>query len=267
MRHIPLDQPLARGRTADVHAWEDGYILKLFHNWFSREDIEYEQRIARAVHASGVKTPAVGDLVQVEGRNGLVYERVKGISMLEMFQQKPWRVVEFGRMLADLHAQMHACVFEADVPHQRKKLEYKLRNADALPTPLKTALTTRLLALPDGDRVCHGDFHPANVLMNGGGATVIDWIDASRGNPLADVARTSIITLGAVSSSQISQPVLKVFVRVFHAAYLRHYFHLRPGGEEEYRRWLPIVAGARLNENIPELEKWLVEQAGKVEKS
>lgn len=264
MKEISLDQPLARGRTADVHEWEDGYVLKLFQDWFSREDIEYEQRIARAVHASGVKTPAVGDLVQVEGRSGLVYERVEGASMLEMFQQKPWRVIQFGRMLADLHAQMHACVFEADVPHQRKKLEYKLRHADALPTPLKTALTNRLLSLPDGDRVCHGDFHPANVLMNGSDATVIDWIDASRGEPLADVARTSIITLGAVASLQIPNPILKIFVRVFHAAYLRHYFRLRPGGEDEYRRWLPVVAGARLNENIPELEKWLVGQAGRV---
>jgi hypothetical protein len=39
------------------------------------------------------------------------------------------------------------------------------------------------------------------------------------------------------------------------------YFSLRPGGESEYSRWLPIVAAARLSENIPELEKWLVAQA------
>jgi hypothetical protein len=42
---------------------------------------------------------------------------------------------------------------------------------------------------------------------------------------------------------------------------LKYYFHLRPGGEEEYRRWLQIVAGARLNENIRELEEWLLKQA------
>lgn len=264
MRHISLDRPIARGRTADIFDWDERHILKLFQDWFSREDIEYEQRIARAVHASGVKTPAVGDLVQVEGRSGLVYERVEGMSMLEMFQRAPWRVLQLGRTLAELHAQMHACVFKADVPPLHKKLEFKIRRADALPTPLKTALTTLLLALPDGDRVCHGDFHPANVLMNGADATVIDWIDASSGNPLADVARTSIITLGATASSQIPNLVLKVFVRVFHSAYLRHYFRLRPGGEEEYRRWLPIVAGARLNENIPELENWLAKQARRV---
>lgn len=263
MKDISLKEPIARGRTADVYDWDEGHVLKLFHDWFGLENIEYELRIARAVHASGVKSPMVVKQVQVQGRNGLVYERVEGVSMLGMFQQKPWRVLQFGRMLAELHAQMHACVFEADVPNQRKKLENKIRNVDALPIPLKTALTTRLLSLPDGDRVCHGDFHPSNVLMDGKEATVIDWIDATRGNPLADVARTSIITLGAVASSQIPNPALKIFVKFFHSAYLKQYFHLRPGGEDEYRRWLPIVAGARLSENIPELERWLAAQAGK----
>ncbi|NOH01079.1 MAG: phosphotransferase [Chloroflexi bacterium] len=263
MQPLP-DRPLARGRTADVFDWDEDHILKLFHNWFPLEDIQYELRIARAVHASGVKSPAVRELVQVDGRNGLIYERVRGDSMLTMFQRKPWMVFSHARMLARLHVQMHGCVFDVDVPDQRRKLDYKLRHADALPTPLKTALSNSLLSLPEGDRVCHGDFHPANVLVDGSNAAVIDWIDASRGNPLADVARTSIILLGAAASLQVPNPLLKVFVRTFHSAYLREYFRLEPGGYEEYRRWLPIVAGARLSENIPELEKWLVKQAGKI---
>jgi uncharacterized protein (TIGR02172 family) len=262
---LDLNAPIARGRTADVFEWDDKYVLKLFHNWFSLEDIEYELKIARAVHASGVKSPAVKELAQVQGRNGLIYERVAGRSMLEVFQQKPWKVLQLGRMLARLHAQMHECVFEADVPAQKTRLQRKIKDADALPVYLKPKLLDALESLPEGDRVCHGDFHPANVLMNGNDATVIDWIDAARGNPLADVARTSIITLGAAASSQIPNALLKAFVRIFHTAYVNHYFRIRPGGREEYRRWLPVVAAARLNENIPELEKWLVAQAHRVE--
>jgi hypothetical protein len=40
-------------------------------------------------------------------------------------------------------------------------------------------------------------------------------------------------------------------------------FNLRPGGYEEYRRWLAVVAAARLSEHIPELEQWLVARADK----
>ena len=264
MNKLLPEQPLARGRTADVCEWDEGHVLKLFHDWFSLEDIEYETKIARAVHASGVKSPAVGELVQVDGRNGLIYERANGISMLEVFQRAPWKVFRLGKTLAALHVQMHDCVFEADVPDQRGRLQRKIKRADALPASLKAALLESLQSLPEGDRVCHGDFHPANVLMNENDSTIIDWIDAARGNPLADVARTSIILLGA-ANSETQNFILKILINTFHSAYLREYFRLRPNGKDEYQRWLPIVAGARLNENIPELERWLLEQAGKIQ--
>jgi len=265
MKDFSLKEPIARGRTADVYNWDEEYILKLFHDWFELEDIEYELRIARATSASGVKSPMVVKQVQVQGRNGLVYERVEGVSMLGMFQLQPWKVAHYGKLLAMLHTEMHERTAEVDIPGQQASLERKIRRAEALPLLVRTSLLNSLASMPSGDRVCHGDFHPANVLMEGKEATVIDWIDASRGNPLADVARTSIITLGAVSSSQVPNPVLKIFVKVFHSAYLEQYFHLRPGGEDEYRRWLPILAGARLSENIPELERWLVKQAERIQ--
>ena len=262
MNQISTDKLLARGRTADVYEWDTEHVLKLFHNWFERENIEYEQGIARAVVASGVKAPIVGELIQFDGRNGLIYERVTGISMETMFLHKPWNLFTYARILAQLHAQMHEKVFDTTIPAQKKRLQNKLKYADALSDSMKNKLLDALDTLSEGNRVCHGDFHPANVLLSGKDATVIDWIDASRGNPLADVARTSAIALGAAESTQTSNAVLKIVVKIFHSAYLKDYFLLRPGGEQEYRRWLPVVAGARLSENIPELEGWLVRQAG-----
>ena len=264
MNKILLNKPIAHGRTADIYDWDNGHILKLFHNWFGLDNIEYELKIARAVHSSGVKAPAVGELIEFEGRNGLIYERAAGESMLTMFQRKPWMVFVYSRILARLHAQMHDRSFEADVPDQYSKLQYKINNADVLPASLKTALLTALDSMPKGDRVCHGDFHLANVLLSANDASVIDWIDASRGNPLADVARTTIIFIGAAETQQIPNLFLKMFIKIAHAKYLREYFRLRPNGMDEYRRWLPIVAAARLSEGMPELEQWLIQQAQKV---
>lgn len=264
MKNISLDAPVARGRTADVYDWDEGHILKLFHNWFPLEDVKYELKIARAVHASGVKSPAVGDMIHVEGRNGLIYERVAGESMLAIFQRRPWRIFQYARIFARLHAQMHESVFEADVPTLHGKLRYRISHLDILSASLKTSLLDALHSQPEADRVCHGDFHPANLLISGNEANIIDWIDASRGNPLADVARTSIILRGAVENAQVSNPLLKMLVKLFHSIYLSQYFRLRQGGQEEYRCWLPIVAAARLDEGIKELEPWLLQQAGKI---
>jgi uncharacterized protein (TIGR02172 family) len=252
----------AQGRTADIYNWKNNCILKLFHNWFDLDSIRYEQRMSRAVHASGLPVPDVKDLIQVKGRYGLIYERVDGFTMLDILFQQPWRVDQLGQLLANLQVEIHRSKLQPDFPSQRDRLRKKLHNAARLPGNLRQSLLAELERLPDGRQICHGDFHPGNVIMQPERAVIIDWIDASRGNPLADVARSTIIALGAAGSSQIADPKMKAIVIDFHQAYLHHYFTLQPEGRAEYQRWLPIVAGARLSENISEIESWLLSQAG-----
>jgi uncharacterized protein (TIGR02172 family) len=258
-----LGKPIALGRTAEIYAWDDRRVLKLFNDWFDLESIRFEQEMSRAVHDSGLPVPAVGDIVQVNGRNGLIYERVDGVSMWEVLGKQPWLLLRFARQTADLHARMHARPIQPDLPSQHQRLERKIRGADPLPAPLKQAALEALASLPQGDCLCHGDFHPQNILVTERGPVIIDWIDASLGSPLSDVARTSVIILGAAASRQVPDRFQKAFARLFHTRYLHHYFRLRPGGEEEYHRWLPVVAAARLSEGIAELEDWLVEQVHK----
>lgn len=260
---IPLGQPIALGRTAEIYAWQNATILKLFHEWFSLDDIQYEMAINRAVHVSGLPVPEVGEVVQVNGRYGLIYERVDGIPMMTALQQRPWRLFGYARQLAGLHARMHETDIEIALPAQRQRLVRKIEQAVQLPAETRARLLTRLEGLPDGKQICHGDFHVSNVLLTPDRAIIIDWMDATLGNPLADVARTNILVMGAIACGQIPAGLSGSMVRLFQGVYLRHYFRLRPGGQEEYRRWLPIMAAARLEENIPEVESWLIEQAGK----
>ena len=257
---LSLSQPIATGRTADIHAWQEGLVLKLFHDWFELENIEYEARIARAVHASRLPVPAVGEIIRVNGRNGLVYQRVDGDSMWDRLSHNPWRVFRYARRTAELHAEMHNRTILVDLPSQRKRLVNKIHDAKPLPEHLRSRALAALERLPDGDRLCHGDFHPGNILTTGQADTIIDWIDASCGNPVADVARTTILLLGA-ADRQIQGSFRRTIVRIFHSAYLRHYFKLNPSGREEYNRWLPVIAAARLSENISELEGWLIARA------
>jgi Ser/Thr protein kinase RdoA (MazF antagonist) len=257
-----LGLPIAIGRTAEIYAWNDGWVLKLFQNWFELEDIKFEQKIARHVHESGLPVPAVGDILDIEGRNGLLYERVGGQNMWEFIQKHPWRVISLAEKTARLHSNMHANALRPDLPPQHHRLENKLRSrGNCLSESQKEYFLTAFSSLPIGDSICHGDFHPGNILLSPRHAIIIDWIDASLGNPLADLARSSIIMLGATASSQIPQFPMKILVKLFHSVYLRTYFLLRPGGEKEYLRWLPIIAAARLSENIPELKSWLLKTA------
>jgi aminoglycoside phosphotransferase (APT) family kinase protein len=47
--------------------------------------------------------------------------------------------------------------------------------------------------LPDGEALCHGDFHPGQVTLSEGRAAVLDWNGAKRGDALFDYARTRVL--------------------------------------------------------------------------
>ena len=125
---------------------------------------------------------------------------------------------------------------------------------------LRRASLRALERMPGGQRLCHGDLHPWNVIMAGGRAMAIDWFGATRGNPLADVARTALLLEGVRVMTKMVTWRERLVVRPFRRAVVKRYFELRPGGEAEYRAWWPIVAAGRMSEGVPGLEEWLRRQ-------
>ena len=115
-----LGQPIAYGRTAEIYPWQEGQVLKLFHDWFDFEDVKHEARIVRVLHNSGLPVPDVGDIIHVNDRNGLVYQRVDGEPMWNVLSRKPWRLFHYAQRGAELHAEMHTSNIPADIPSQRQ---------------------------------------------------------------------------------------------------------------------------------------------------
>ena len=254
-----LGEPLAIGGTAEVYDWASGWVLKLYFDRFGEDAAVYERRIAVAVAESDLPMPAVGDIVSVEDRTGLLYRHVEGAAMLSGISSGPAELEKQACSLAELHVMLHEKPILFEMPRMHARLISKLNAAQSLSPQLRTAALTGLDKLPTGNRLCHGDFHPGNILLGSAGPCIIDWVDATIGNPLADVARTSIIALGAASLDDM--PHQQFQIRRLHEIYLDRYFELRPGGYEEYRRWLPIVAAARLSESVPGWDEWLLAQA------
>lgn len=256
----PLGDPIAAGRTAEVYAWEAGWVLKLFRLDWPQRAAEHEARVARAVYALEAPAPAIGELVQINGRPGLVCERINGSSMADVILRKPWLLPHCARLLANLHADMHAHRAEG-LPLQRERLEPKIRAAKALPSELRDRVLGVLQGLPDGNCLCHGDFWPGQVLMSPAGPVIVDWSDATSGHPAGDVARTSLIMLGGIRQSGLPVPLpFRFSMAWYHRIYLQHYKRLRAIGQQEIDAWWAVVAAARLSENIRGLQGWLLGQ-------
>jgi Ser/Thr protein kinase RdoA (MazF antagonist) len=225
-----LGARIAEGRTAEIFAWRDHRILKLYREWCPPHWIDYELKIARIVQSAKLPVPAVGEIVEVNARRGLIYERLDGGAMREMLLAQWWKISRFARMFAELHTAIHACTV-ADLPSQHEGFAHAIHSAPTLPDDWRSAALRALDDLPDGDQLCHGDFHPGNVLMTAHGPIVIDWMTAKRGNPIAEWIANGL--RGQFSSS-----------------YLRRYGDLRALNHAQIAAWMPVIAAARLNENI-----------------
>ena len=227
----------------------------------SREAIRYEARIGRAVAAAGAPCAAVLGEIEHDGRLGLLFERVPGCSMLVGLQRQPWRAARFGRELAQLHHRIHAHR-TAELPDQR---QHFLRSIQLSAKPLGDRMD-RVLAvlddLPAGHSVCHGDFHPDNVITDGTRSVPIDWTNAFFGHPAADVVRT-----GLMLRSPYMPPGLPAWMHRISGwikgrmldAYMGEYRRLSGMTRRELEQFVLPVAAARLHENIPGEREWLLD--------
>ncbi len=255
-----MNTPLASGRTADVYPYGDGGVLKLFHTWVSFHDIEKERRKASAAHASGIPTPSVGEVVCRDARIGLTFERVEGMSMLARLLAQTDSVESLARLTADLQLSLHRTKPPNDLPSQQEIVTARVSQCPLLSVSERHALLGSLADLQSAESFCHGDFHPGNVMLTEQGPMIIDWIDACRGNPIGDVARTSLLILGHMENDRM-EPGRLAAMKLFHKTYIDRYMASRPEDWSQYRRWVPIMAAVRLKEGIKTQEDWLLKQA------
>jgi len=242
-----LGNPIAEGGTAEIYAWQEGQILKLFQAWFPPDEVEHEAKMARLIHGAGLPVPAVGEMIEVNQRLGVVYERVEGQRMLEGWKTTPSKLWKSARFLAELQADIHSYQI-AGLPSLPKRLMEKIKAV--LPLALQEPVLNALTSLPDGSQLCHGDFHPYNILLTERGPIIVDWGNATRGNPLADVARTSLLlTLGILPPCIINRIILTLVRGWFESCYIKRYQKVHPYNQEQLRAWLPVVAAAHLNKN------------------
>jgi thiamine kinase-like enzyme len=250
----PIPGPLiARSRTAEVFAWQDGQVLKLFYDWCPHQWADQEINIGRAMAAKDLPTPKLIDHIKIGERQGIIYERVDGPSMLTLSNTKPWLLISLARQLADLHTQIHR-QDGAGFPSLQTSLNSVIQQVENIPPDQKAAVLWLLEPLPHADSLCHFDFHPGQVLITNKGPVIIDWMTACQGYPLADVARTALIFMVAQmpGANWMTQAIVNLWRGLFRKTYITRYLELNLNvTSEEITVWMVPVAAGRLKEAIP----------------
>lgn len=250
-------QIIGEGNTAEVYSWKEGQILKLFRKEFPLGGIEKEFRVNKEVERLGLPIPKAEEIIEYNGRTGIVYERVIGESMLKLISIKPWKAGKFVKHLANLQYEMHQCKAE-NLSSYKDALKWNINHTNALTDDVKQTILHMLDQLPDGNFLCHGDFHPGNIISTKDDYVVLDWMTAASGVPSMDVARTVLLIKDAALPGNIPA-IVKVIIQGTRARmlknYLKHYKRRSGLTQKEIDSWrLPMIA-ARLTEWIPDTEQ------------
>jgi hypothetical protein len=200
-----------------------------------------------------VSVPQAYEEVVIDGRAGLVRERLKGFDLLTIIGQKPWLVFHSGRVCGETHARINAAKAPASLPAVRDVVNRKLaRLAHSEPT-LAEWVQQIFTQLPDGDALCHGDFHPGQLMVSDNRYVAFDWSGAKRGDALFDYARTRVLlSLGEPppGTSRMLKVLAKIGRRVLLSSYARSYERhtAQPIDEVRVRHWEIVNLAARVDE-------------------
>ncbi len=250
---------LGEGREAEIFAWGDGQALRLLRDPSAGPRLEWEAAAMRAAGQAGVSVPAVDGVIAVDGRPGLVMERIVGTDLLTELGRRPLRFHRRARELGTLQARLHATAAPPGLPAVRERLRERIQLAPHLPDETRASTLELLDALPDGDALCHGDFHPGNVLVGESGPVIIDWVGGARGDAPGDLARTMLLLEVATrpDASAVTAAFDAIGRRWFRQTWRRAYERQRPVDPATFDRWMTVHTAARLadgfDDEVPSL--------------
>lgn len=240
--------------------WRGGLVVRVLPTADRSEQSEREAAVQAWAAGQGYAAPTVLAVIGADGPVGRptqVMQRLPGTTLLEAVASRPWQARRQVGRLADLALRLHSLPTDGwPGPAESdalvaQRLHLPRLVAERTGDPDLAAALDRVDGLDPVELVggpavvCHGDFHPLNVMVDGDRAWVLDWTDAALGPPEGDVART-LLLLGVVASIAASSPVERLALRVAGPWLARRYRRAYEAGRAldpiRLRRWEALHA-------------------------
>jgi aminoglycoside phosphotransferase (APT) family kinase protein len=235
MSELEPGRLIGSGKEAEVFEY-GREVLKLYRLGIAKRSAFREAAILAIIEAFDVPAPRTLGVRTVGERWGVIMTRADGPSFAEAMGGRTEALPVYMKAMVRLQLAIHR--HEAVLlPDLKPRLMDRIRRATILGAARQGRLLDRLADMPAGDRLCHGDFHPFNVMGEPDNACIVDWLDATRGEPAADACRSYLLMRGV-------EPT-------WASAYLDAYATESGLSPNDILGWLPILAAARLAEDVP----------------
>ncbi|MCM1439449.1 MAG: aminoglycoside phosphotransferase family protein [Roseburia sp.] len=221
---------------------DEGFV-KVFGDQYTKAGILNEALNQARVEETDLNIPKIKAIEVVDGKWSIVMDYIKGDTLSELMRKHPEKEDEY----LELFVELQRSVLAKRVPMLNKlkdKMQGRISEAD-LDATTRYDLHTRLDSLPKHYNLCHGDFHPSNIIITADGTPyIIDWAHATQGNASADVARTYLMFY-LEGKEQLAEKYLKLYC-------------IKSDTAKQYvQKWIPIVAASRLTKAKAEEDEFL----------
>jgi aminoglycoside phosphotransferase (APT) family kinase protein len=204
---------IGTGRSADVFDIGGGRVLRSYRDDRPPEEVAREAEVMAHARGHGVPVPEV---FEVSGTD-IIMERVSGPTMLDALAHRPWLLWSHARLLARLHAQVHAVP-----PPPWLRVSFGIERPPGPAEAGEPPSASPSAAASAAPVLLHCDLHPENVILTSGGPRLIDWEGAAQGPAAADVAMTwTIVAFSDIPGSRAEILVGQAFQGLFTRAFMR----------------------------------------------
>ncbi|AJS58872.1 phosphotransferase family protein [Paenibacillus sp. IHBB 10380] len=271
---IKLGLKIGEGGCSEVFELEDSSkLIKLAkaNTDYDAMSREYQNNVIAWEKGLSVARPY--ELLEIDGRPGIVFERIHGETLMERFLTQALNQMtstsdingEDIRLTARILSEIHNVSDARLSSSQRENITYSIHSVGYLTLLEKESIISILESLPSKQVLCHGDPNPGNFMKSSDGkAVAIDWMNASIGNPEADLAEYIIMIRYAILPSHFPSRVTEFFDSIRESIiniFMDEYTELTGISYNEVYPWFIPVAARKLSADaISEDEKNLLIQ-------
>jgi len=157
-----LGEKIGQGAFSEAYAWAPGQVVKLFKAGVSHQFGRHEVRMIRAVLGAGLPVPEVFGEVTLDGRFGIVLQRLDGPTLWQLSRTGAVAFEQAGAIVAALAMSVHRTPPPPEVISMRDYMENELRLDDGkVPKHIATDVLALIDRLSPGNGLCHCDLSPA----------------------------------------------------------------------------------------------------------
>ncbi|MDF2943186.1 MAG: aminoglycoside phosphotransferase [Herbinix sp.] len=240
---------LAQGGQAEIYELDENKVIRVLRNKEDEEYLKVELSVMKSLKEKDKAVPTVYEYRKIEERPSLIMERLNGDSMLEQIRKSPLQILNYAERLATLHMEIADSAEGLGLISINDRAAHLIPKSELLEPKLKEFILTILSEMPRGNDICHGDFHPGNIIITKGQYYVIDWFGATSGNKLSDIAHTYLILRNTPRLPGITgfqNFIISRSASVISGRYLSTCAKLQPFDRSEFSRWMVIRAAERV---------------------